>query len=152
MNRPERDEYYLNIALEISRRGTCLRRNYGAVIVKTDQIISTGYTGVPRWVSHCKTCLRNEKNIPSGERYDLCRSIHAEQNAIIHSSRQDMLGSEIFVAGFEVQTGEEVQGKIPCEMCKRFIINAGIHRVTIKSKLNPLIISSIPVSCWIEDL
>ena len=116
-------------------RGTCLRRNFGAIIVKNDQIISTGYVGAPRGRENCCDlgyCTREKLQIPRGERYELCRSVHAEANAIISASRMDMLGSTLFLVGREVQTGEYVQGANPCAMCTRMIINAGIETVVIR--------------------
>ena len=130
--RIDKIHYYLNIAYEVSKRGTCLRRCYGAVIVNNDEIVSTGYTGAPRGRSNCCEigyCLRNKLNIPSGERYELCRSVHAEQNAIISAPRKDMIGATMYVAGFDVNTGESVKNTDCCIMCKRFVINAGIEKV-----------------------
>ncbi|WP_461248527.1 deoxycytidylate deaminase, partial [Treponema sp. R6D11] len=94
--RKDKTNYYLDIAQSISSRGTCLRRNFGSIIVNNDQIVSTGYTGSPRGRANCSDrgdCFRNEKNIPRGERYELCRSVHSEANAIIHASRPEMIGS-----------------------------------------------------------
>lgn len=127
--------YYLNIALECSKRGTCLRRNYGAVIVNNDQIISTGYTGAPRGRYNCSDlgkCKRQELNVRPGEHYELCRSVHAEMNAVIHASRCDMLGATIYINGFDVN-GAEIKNMFPCELCKRVIINAGISKVVTPS-------------------
>ena len=131
-SRPLRDRHYLNIALVVAQRGTCLRRNYGAVIVNNDQIISTGYTGTPRGEPNCidtGVCPRAEAGIAPGERYDLCVSVHAEQNAIIHAARRDMIGSTLYVAGFDMKTDQESKGTFPCYLCKRMIINAGIAKV-----------------------
>ena len=128
--RRDKLNYYLDIAETVLARGTCLRRNFGAIIVKNDQIISTGYVGAPRGRENCCDlgyCTREKLQIPRGERYELCRSVHAEANAIISASRMDMLGSTLFLVGREVQTGEYVQGANPCAMCKRMIINAGIE-------------------------
>ena len=135
-NRIGKDQYYLNIAKEVARRGTCLRRNYSAVIVKNDEIISTGYTGAPRGFDNCcdlGVCKREELKIPSGERYELCRSVHAEANAIISASRKDMIGSTLYLVGLDAKTGEVVSGAQAdcCKMCRRIVINAGIDRVVI---------------------
>ena len=133
--RKDKINYYLDIAETILERGTCLRRNYGAVIVKNDEIISTGYTGSPRGRVNCsdiKRCTREELKIPSGQRYELCRSVHAEQNAIISASRNDLIGSTLYLTGKDAKTGKYVEGATPCELCKRFIINAGIKKVIIR--------------------
>lgn len=137
MSRINKDQYYLNIAKEVARRGTCLRRNYGAVIVKNDEIISTGYTGAPRGSENCcdiGTCKREELNIPSGERYELCRSVHAEANAIISASRKEMIGSTLYLVGIDAKTGEIVSGDQAdcCKMCRRLVINAGISEVVVQ--------------------
>ncbi len=133
--RIDKKNYYLDIAETILERGTCIRRNYGAVIVKNDEIISTGYTGAPRGRVNCsdiKTCQREKLNIPSGQRYELCRSVHAEQNAIISASRNDLIGSTLYLVGKDAKTGEYVKNATPCELCKRFIINAGIKQIIIR--------------------
>ncbi|MDR0738680.1 MAG: cytidine deaminase [Oscillospiraceae bacterium] len=135
MTRVGKRNYYLDIAEVVLERGTCLRRNYGAVVVKNDQIISSGYTGAPRARGNCTdigTCMRKVLSIPRGERYELCRSVHAEANAIIHSARKDMLNSTLYLVGKEVATLQYVDGCSPCSMCKRLIINAGIVRVVIR--------------------
>lgn len=132
MKRISKDEYYLNIAKAVSMRGTCLRRNYGAVIVKDDVIVSTGYTGAPRGVSNCcdtGVCERQKLNIPSGERYELCKSVHAEANAIINASRNDTLDSTLYLAGYDVEKQEWIDFPESCLMCKRMMLNAGIWEV-----------------------
>ena len=124
--------YYLDIAEAVSERGTCLRRNYGAIIVKNDEIISTGYVGAPRGRKNCSdlgVCIRSELNIPRGERYEVCRSVHAEANAIISASRDEMIGATMYLVGKEVSTGDYVKEANSCSMCKRMIINAGIKNV-----------------------
>ena len=129
--RPSKDKYYLNIALAVAKRGTCKRRNYGAIIIVNDEIISTGYSGAPRGKPNClflKDCPRIIQNIPSGERYDLCISVHAEQNAIISAARRDMIGGTMYIAGFEMETGLVVDSN-PCYLCTRFIMQAGIEVV-----------------------
>lgn len=133
--RRDKHNYYLDIAETVLERGTCLRRLYGAIIVKNDEIVATGYTGSPRGRANCSDlgyCRREELKIPSGERYELCRSVHAEQNAIISASRRDLIGSTLYLAGREVKTGNYVKNAAPCDLCKRFIINAGIARVVIR--------------------
>lgn len=131
-NRISKDKYYLNIAKEVASRGTCLRRNYGAVIVKNDEIISTGYTGAPRGRANCNAigrCIRQERKVPSGERYEICRSVHAEMNAIISASRQDMIGATLYLYGWDVENTCEKKNPKPCTLCERMIINSGITKV-----------------------
>ena len=131
-NRISKDAYYLNIAKEVSSRGTCLRRNYGAVIVKNDEIVSTGYTGAPRGRVNCNVigrCIRQERNVPSGERYEICRSVHAEMNAIISASRKDMIGATLYLYGWDVENNCEKKYPKPCTLCERMIINSGIKKV-----------------------
>ena len=132
--RIDKTNYYLNIAQAVAARGTCLRRNYGAIIVKNDQIISTGYVGAPRGRKNCCDlgyCTREKLKIPRGERYELCRSVHAEANAIISAPRIDMLGSTLFLVGLE-NDGNLVKNANPCSMCKALIINAGIAQVIVR--------------------
>lgn len=134
--RPGKTDYYLNIALDVAARGTCLRRNFGTVIVKDDAIVSTGYTGAPRGLPNCcdlGTCERERRGIPSGERYELCRSVHAEMNAIINAGRDKTLGATLYLAGFDVKSGELIDAE-PCFLCKRVIINAGIYKVICRNK------------------
>lgn len=139
VERSNKHIYYLNIAFQISERGTCLRRNYGAVIVNHDQVISTGYTGSPRDTKHCSEmgqCPRQRMNIPSGTRYDICRSVHAEMNAIISAPRMEMIGATIYVAGRDATDGHKLvedQMGWPCNWCQRLILNAGIEEVCIYS-------------------
>jgi dCMP deaminase len=104
------------------------------VIVKNDQIISTGYNGAPRQTTNCIDlghCIRQVKNIPHGQNYELCRAVHAEMNAVIHASRLDMVGSDLYLVGMEVESGKMVSEVVPCLLCKRVIINAGISRVVL---------------------
>ena len=133
--RINKHNYYLDIAETILERSTCLRRHYGAVIVKNDEIISTGYNGAPRGRANCidlKKCVREELKVPSGKQYELCRSVHAEQNAIISASRRDLLDSTLYLAGKEAKTGKYTKYNRPCTMCTRFIINAGIKQLIIR--------------------
>jgi dCMP deaminase len=134
--RPSKTDYYLNIALDVAARGTCLRRNFGAVIVKDDAIVSTGYSGAPRGLPNCcdlEVCERDRRGIPSGERYELCRSVHAEMNAIINAGRDKTLGATLYLSGFDVKTGELIDAE-PCFLCKRIILNAGIYKVICRTK------------------
>ena len=131
MNRRDKINYYLDIAESVMTRGTCLRRNYGAIIVKNDQIISTGYVGAPRGRKNCSDmgyCVREKLQVPRGERYELCRSVHAEANAIISASRSEMIGSTLYLAGTDAKTGKYVAEAMCCSMCKRMVINAGKRR------------------------
>jgi len=135
MSRPNKIEYYLDIAKAVSVRGTCLRRRFGAVIVKDDQLVSTGYAGSPRGTPNCcdiGVCERQRLNIPAGERYELCRSVHAEANAVIHASRDHMLGSTLYLYGENVSDCSIAIAR-PCQMCRRMIINSGIKSVVIKT-------------------
>lgn len=152
MIRPNKDNYYLDVAETVLKRSTCLRRNFGAVIVRNDQIISCGYTGAPRGRKNCNEigeCRRKKLNIPRGERYELCRSVHAEANAIIQASREKMLNSTLYLVGKEFDTGEYVMNTAPCAMCKRLIINAGIRRVI--SRLSIEKHNIMDVRSWIDD-
>lgn len=136
MQRTDKINYYLDIAQTVMERGTCLRRNYGAIIVKNDRIISTGYTGAPRGRKNCcdiGTCMREKMQIPRGERYELCRSVHAEANCIINAARTEMIGATLYLCGIDVATGNIVEDASSCAMCKRMIINAGLDRVIIRT-------------------
>ena len=135
MKRIDKDNYYLDMAEAALERSTCIRRKWGCVIVKDDEIISTGYNGAPRGRKNCNDigkCIREELNIPRGERYELCRSVHAEQNAIISASRKDMMGATLYEVGVDAKTGEYVKNSMPCSMCKRFIINSGITKMIFR--------------------
>lgn len=152
MNRPSKTEYYLNIAREVAQRSTCLRRRVGAVIIRKDQIISTGYAGAPRGTPNCidvGSCVRVEANIPSGERYELCRSVHAEANAIINAARAgvSLLNGTMYIH-VENLNGSITEEANSCLMCQRIIINAGLNNVIIRQKQGFL---DIPVSDWIKE-
>ncbi len=139
MARRDKINYYLDIAEVVLERSTCLRRAFGAIIVKNDQIVSTGYVGAPRGRRNCcdiGECARVRMDVPRGERYELCRSVHAEMNAIIHASRADMLGSTLYLVGREVEGGEYVANASPCSLCKRMIINAGVANVIVRDDEN----------------
>ncbi len=134
--RVDKHNYYLDIAETVIERGTCLRRNFGAIIVKNDEIVSTGYTGAPRGRENCCNtgiCIREKLAIPRGERYELCRSVHAEANCIISAARSSMIDSTLYLVGKDARTGELVENTSSCSMCKRLIINAGIGRVVIRN-------------------
>ena len=134
--RPSKDEYYLNIAEAVLQRSTCLRRKYGAVIVKDDEIIATGYNGAPRGEKNCCDtgfCYRKQANIPHGEKYETCCGVHAEMNAIISASRRDMIGSTLYLAGREAD-GTPVANITPCLMCRRLIVNAGIDTIVTRKE------------------
>lgn len=152
MERIDKHNYYLDICETILERGTCLRRNFAAIIVKHDEIMSTGYSGAPRGRKNCCDlgyCRREELNVPRGTRYELCRSVHAEQNAIISARRQDMIGATLYLVGKEQASAEFVQKASPCSLCKRFIINAGIEKVIIRDTKTEFRI--VYVDEWIEN-
>lgn len=133
--RKDKINYYLDIAEAVIQRGTCIRRNYGAIIVKNDEVISTGYVGAPRGRKNCcdlKYCIREKLNVPRGERYELCRSVHAEQNAIISASRDKMIDSTLYLVGKNYTDNSYVENSNPCSLCKRMIINAGIKDIYIR--------------------
>ena len=135
MERISKENYYLDIAETVLERATCLRRVYGAIIVKNDEIISTGYNGAPRGRKNCVDmgfCTREAMRVPRGQRYELCRSVHAEANAIISASRRDMVGSTLYLVGRDGQTGALLEDATSCAMCRRQVINAGIQRVIIR--------------------
>ncbi len=152
MTRTDKINYYLDIAETVAERGTCLRRNFGAIIVSNDEIVSTGYNGAPRGRVNCidtGVCIREKLQIPRGERYEVCRSVHAEANAIISASRKEMLGSTLYLVGKEATSGAYVENPSSCSMCKRQIINAGILQVIVR--LDKTRYSVIPVNDWIEN-
>ena len=152
IDRRDKINYYLDIAETVLERGTCLRRNYGSIIVKNDEIISTGYTGAPRGRKNCIDlgfCMREKLNVPRGERYELCRSVHSEANAIISAPRNEMIGSTLYLAGKDAKTGELVENASSCAMCKRMILNAGIEKVIVR--LTKDTYKVIDVCEWIEN-
>ena len=152
MERVSKTNYYLDIAQTVSKRSTCLRKHYGAIIVKDDCIVATGYNGAPRGRKNCSDlnfCMRDKLNIPRGERYEMCRSIHAEANAIIAASREEMVGSTLYMACEDGKTGELLSGMSSCAMCRRNIINAGIDKVIIRDTEEDYRV--INVSEWIYD-
>ena len=152
MERRDKTNYYLDLAEMVSQRSTCLRRRYGSVIVKNDEVISTGYVGAPRGRKNCSDigfCIRQELNIPRGERYELCRSVHSEVNAIISASREQMINADLYLVGIEVDSGKYVEHASSCSMCKRTIINAGIKNVYIRDTKDDF--RKVAVQDWIED-
>ena len=152
MSRVSKENYYLDIAQTVAERSTCLRKMYGAIIVKDDVIVSTGYNGAPRGRKNCTDinfCMRDKLNIPRGERYELCRSVHAEANAIIAAARERMLGATIYMVCVDPQSGEIVSGTSSCMMCKRQIINAGISTVVIRDTATEYRV--VNVEEWIEN-
>lgn len=149
--RRDKINYYLDIAETVLERSTCLRRKFGAIIVKNDSIVSTGYVGAPRGRANCVDlgcCTREKLNVPKGQRYELCRSVHAEANAIIAASREEMLGATLYLAGHDAKTGELDGNVEPCSMCKRLIINAGISTVIIRNTRDTY--TTINVESWID--
>lgn len=152
MQRQDKVNYYLDIAQTVLARSTCLRRHYGAIVVKNDEIISTGYNGAPRGRKNCMDlnyCTREAMKIPSGQRYELCRSVHAEANAIISASRSELLGATLYMACRNPSTGEIMANSTCCSMCRRLIINAGIDRVIIRNTATEYDI--VEVSTWIDE-
>ena len=152
VERRDKINYYLDLAEVVSMRSTCLRRHYGAVIVKNDEVVATGYTGAPRGRKNCSDlgfCMRRKLNVPRGERYELCRSVHAEQNAIISASRDVLIGSSIYIVGIEADDGSYVENANSCAMCKRVIINAGIDKVYLRDDKDNYRV--VEVKDWIED-
>ena len=135
MARIDKTNYYLYIAGTVLERSTCMRRHYGAIIVQDDEIVSSGYNGAPRGRRNCGDlgyCAREALNIPSGERYELCRSVHAEANAIISAPRREVLGATLYMVCRDPETGALIPNSTSCSMCRRLIINAGIARVVIR--------------------
>ena len=151
MVRRDKQNYYLDMAQVALERSTCLRRHFGAVIVKNDVIISTGYNGAPRGRANCidlNYCIRQQRNIPRGTQYELCRAIHAEANAIIAAPREEMIGSTLYLVGRDAQTGDIMKDADSCPMCKRQIINAGISQVVIRRDQNQYDV--IDVNDWVQ--
>ena len=152
MPRISKENYYLDIAETVIGRATCLRRCYGAIIVKNDEIIATGYNGAPRGRANCVDlgrCTRSELNIPQGQRYELCRSVHAEANAIISAARRDMVGGTLYLAGKDAATGHLLSDTSSCSMCRRLIINAGLSKVICRTGKNTYTVTD--VRDWTES-
>ena len=151
MERISKENYYLDIAETVLERATCLRRVYGAIIVKNDEILSTGYNGAPRGRVNCSElgyCNREQLRIPSGQRYELCRSVHAEANAIISAARRDMVGGTLYLVGRNAQTGELLHDATSCAMCRRLVINAGLSKVVIRNTETEF--STVDVQDWVD--
>ncbi len=152
MDRVSKENYYLDIAETVIERATCLRRCYGAIIVKNDEIISTGYNGAPRGRKNCVDlgcCTRESMNVPRGERYELCRSVHAEANAIISAARRDMAGGTLYLAGKDAAAGTILYDAQSCAMCRRMIINAGLKNVVTRT--GPGQFRVVDVQEWVEE-
>lgn len=151
--RVDKINYYLDIAEAVAERGTCLRKNFGCIIVKNDEIISTGYTGAPRGRKNCidlAFCTKKEKfpDIHHGG-YDACRSVHAEQNAMLSASRKDMLGSTMYLVGKRMDNGNYEPGANSCQMCRKMMINAGIKELIIRGETREEYLI-VKVEDWIE--
>ena len=152
MTRIVKENYYLDIAETVLERSTCLRRQYGAIIVRNDEIVASGYNGAPRGRKNsCDLgyCVREQMQIPRGERYELCRCVHAEANAIISASRNECIGGDLYLAGHDARTGEILHDATSCSMCRRMIINAGIRRVVIRNTREEFTV--VPVQNWINE-
>ena len=152
MQRIDKENYYLDIAQTVMERSTCLRRWYGAIIVRNDEIVATGYNGAPRGRANCSelgTCIREQMQVPRGQRYELCRSVHAEANAIISASRNECIGATLYLAGRDAATGRLLPDATSCSMCRRIIINAGIARVVIRRTETEY--SVVDVQEWIDN-
>lgn len=152
MERIDKTNYYLDIAQTVLERSTCRRRHYGAIIVRNDEIIATGYNGAPRGRINCDElgyCVREQLEIPSGERYELCRSVHAEANAIISASRRECIGATLYLCGRDAATGELLRDTTSCSMCRRNIINAGIAQVIIRN--TPTEFTVVDVEDWVKN-
>lgn len=155
--------YYLGVAEAVSKRSTCMNKHYGAVIVKDNVIVSTGYNGAPRGRINCcerGNCFRIEAKIPRGTNYDLCRSVHAEQNAIINASREAMKGATMYLYGYDVINGRVVEKASCCSICKRMVINSGIEYVVFADMETgipcsdtsvPYRYNTVKVSEWVEN-
>ncbi len=152
MSRIDKTNYYLDIAQTVLERSTCRRRHYGAIIVRNDEIVSTGYNGAPRGRVNCTElgyCVREQLEIPSGQRYELCRSVHAEANAIISAARSECIGGTLYLCGRDAATGELLHDTTSCSMCRRNIINAGISKVVIRNTETEY--TEVDVEDWIKN-
>ena len=153
MERKDKINYYLDIAETVLERGTCLRRNYGAIIVKNDEIIATGYAGAPRGRKNCTDlgyCIREQLQIPRGERYELCRSVHAEANAIISAPRGEMIGATLYLVGKDAVDGKLLESTTSCSMCKWLIINSGISKVIVRNTHEKFTVINVE-DTWIQN-
>ncbi len=150
--RPSKDEYYLGIAKAVCKRSPCIRRQYGAIVVKEDAVVSTGYNGPARGVINCLQagCLKDEKDVPAYQGYDWCNAVHAEENAVINAARHgvQVLGGTLYLYGQEFETEKTFEGR-PCDRCKRTLINAGIEEVITKNEEGTIIKKD--VSDWVSE-
>jgi len=151
--RVDKINYYLDIAETVAERSTCLRKHYGCIIVKNDEIISTGYSGAPRGRENCIDlgyCTKKKiyPDVRHGG-YDACRSVHAEQNAIISAARKDMIGSTMYLVGKRKDTGEYEEGAMSCQTCRKLVINAGIFKVFVRTSKTEYI--EVDVNNWINN-
>ena len=152
MGRIDKENYYLDIAQTVLERSTCACSHCGALIVRNDEIVSTGYNGAPRGRSNCIDlgfCIRERMNIPPGERYELCRSVHAEANAIISAARSECIGGTIYLVGKDARTGELIENMQPCPMCRRMMINAGLSKLVIRTSREKYDI--VNIQDWVFD-
>lgn len=152
VKRPNKSQYYLDIAKVVASRSTCLRRKYGAIIVKDDSIISTGYNGSPRGTVNCidlNECRREKLNIPRGQCYEMCRSVHAEQNCIINASRSEMIGSVLYLYGMNAKDNSLIENLDSCQLCKKLIINSGISKVVMPVSENKYKV--INTKSWVDN-
>lgn len=150
--RPSKDEYYLDIAKAVCKRSPCIRRQFGAIVVKDDAVVSTGYNGPARGVVNCLQvgCLKDELDVPSYEGYDYCPAVHAEENSIINAARHgvSVLGGNLYLYGQKYESGEVIEGR-PCDRCKRTIINAGIKTLTTKKPDGTIVKEN--VEDWVSE-
>jgi len=150
--RRDKINYYLDIAQVVAERSTCLRRKFGSIIVSNDEIVSTGYNGAPRGRENCDElnyCLRDKLDIPRGERYEICRSVHSEPNAIMSAGRKNSIGASLYMVGINAKSAEIEAGTAPCMMCKRICINAGIKEVIVREPKDKYTVYK--VSDWVKD-
>lgn len=154
--RPSKDEYYMDLAKSVCRRATCTKVEIGAVIIKDDQVISTGYCGAPRGTKSSLEhgfCLRKQLGIPSGQRYEICRSVHAEQNAIINAARAgtSLLGGDMYIYGkIKNENNKEITlDAFPCFICKKMLINCGLKKIICSLKEGGY--KTFNVEDWVED-
>lgn len=152
MKRIDKKNYYLGIAEVVLERSTCLRRKYGAVIVNNDEIVSTGYNGSPRGCTNCNekgSCIREDLNVPRGTKYELCASVHAEQNALLSASRKETIGADLYLVGKHAKDDSLITNSEPCSLCKKLIINSGIENVYIRNSKDNYTV--IKVQTWIDN-
>ena len=152
MHRISKTNYYLDIAQTVASRSTCMRRMYGAIIVKNDVIVSSGYCGAPRGRQNCSDmgyCLREKMNIPRGQRYEMCRAVHSEANAIISAARELMLGATMYQVCIDAPSGKLAGGIDSCQMCKKLLINAGVETVIFRETPTEYRVAN--VADWVLD-